>query len=152
MPLASLFAAVFLALAGGGLGQDEARLTAQLSSGVIELDKRASITVVLEGVRSARIVDVPEVEGLALGAPTGPSTRQVEYRVGGRRTLSYSISWVIPLRPSREGEYEIPPIEVEFGGRRHGTQPLHLKVVTDMRGEELGLLEVKTSTPHLVDR
>ncbi len=135
----------------GGLarGQGEAKLSAQLGSGVLKLGERTSISIVLEGVRDARVASVPAVEGLVIGAPSGPSARTYESFINGRRRSSYSLAWSIPVRPTAEGEYEIPPIEVEYGGKRYSTTPLHLKVVEDMRGEELGFLEVRrtSSTP-----
>ena len=139
-------------LGGAARGQGEARLSAQLGSGVLKLGERTAISVVLEGVREARIVHVPEVAGLVIGAPSAPSRRSFQSFFNGRRTARYSIAWAIPLRPVREGEYELPPIEVEFGGKRHRTKALHLKVVEDMRGEELGFLEVRRTSSSRVSR
>ncbi len=76
--------------------QQEAKVSAQLSTGVARLGEEVGIKIVLENSRNARIVEVPSVEGLTLGRPSGPGVYEFrgEICVGGdciARTVSFEI-------------------------------------------------------------
>jgi hypothetical protein len=138
--------------------QDGVQVTAGLSSGVIKLGERTSIVVSVERQGTQRgdaaaqpFGALPTVDGLAIGAPSGPSTSSFQSVVGRRVTTTSSQRWVIPVRPERAGEFEIPPFELTVDGKRYATSALHLKVVEDMRGAELGFLEVTPSSTKVVE-
>lgn len=141
-------ALVLLAL--GAPAQDEPVVTARLERGVLKMGQRTVLVVQVEGTDSARLGDVPDVEGLRIGTPSTPSRRSFVSVVGRRTTTSVSMTWSIPIRPEREGEFTLPPIPVIVGNRVVSTTPQRLTVVQDMRGEELGFLEVSPSATRVV--
>ncbi len=123
---------------------------AYLSSGVVRLGDRATLIVSVENARVSEIRGLPEVEGLELGPLPTPSERfQYEIR-NGRQIQSVSRSWAISVRPTAVGEHVIPPLELTVDGNLVRTNELRLNVVADLRGEELGFLEVRPSSHKVV--
>ncbi|MEM7308185.1 MAG: BatD family protein [Planctomycetota bacterium] len=133
----------------------EVRVTAALSSGVLKLGDRTSIVVVIESEgqipEANPLGDLPEVDGLKLGPPSGPSRTRYEQRFGRRSTITVTDQWIIPVRPLRAGEFEIPPFRIRAGGKTYESRSLVLKAVEDMTGQELGLLEVSASSSTVVE-
>ncbi|MCZ6596193.1 MAG: BatD family protein [Planctomycetota bacterium] len=152
---ALLFALAALAppplFASAGQGRGEPRVTAQLRSGVVRLGDRTALVIEVEGTRRARILALPEVDGLALGPLPAPSTGYFTSFVNGRISELNTVTWAIPVRPQREGQFDIPPIELEIEGKRVRTRGVNLKVVADLRGEELGFLEIRASSSKVVE-
>ena len=141
-----------LALALPAAAQDAAsRLKVYLTSGVVRLGDRVQIVVSVEDSADARIVDVPKVDGLEIGAPVGPQRNQSFSSINGRTTIRNELVWGIPLRALRAGEYTIPPLTVDVDGERVRTQELSLNAVQDMRGAELGLLRITPSSTRVVE-
>ena len=70
----------------------------------------------VSNARQARIVEVPAADGLVLGPPAGPSTRSSRHITSRGVTESFELSWNLSVRPTAEGEYEIPPITVDAAG------------------------------------
>ena len=146
--LAMLLSAVLADAAGM---QAKPRVTVQLGSGVARLGQEVGLQVVVEDARSARIVSVPSVEGLSLGAPRGPA-REQGMRVEGGRTARWNrLTWTIPVRPGAVGDYEIPPLEVEVDGDVIRSRSLTLRVVRDLSGADLGFLEITPSPSRVVE-
>jgi hypothetical protein len=114
-----------------------------LSDGIVKLGGQVILRVEVEGTERARLVQVPEVEGLAMGRPDGPHVQRSFQLVGGRSRSSITISWSLAMRPSRIGEFTIPPITLEVDGSAVTTEALVLKAVEDLKGAELGLFEVR---------
>ena len=129
----------------------EPRVTARLSSGVLKLGERTVLVIEAEGARKGRLLELPKVDGLQIGPPSGPSTRSFLSIANGRRSEAFSVSWTVPVRPLEEGEFEIPPLDLDLSGVRAQTKRLRLKVVADLRGEELGFVEVRPSARKVVE-
>ncbi|MCA8979003.1 MAG: BatD family protein [Planctomycetes bacterium] len=120
---------------------DGPKVTAQLSSGLVRLGTGVRVNLHAQDVEDARVVDIPEVPGLKLAGISRPSHERRESWINGRRTVSTSIRWVVVYDPIEEGDYVIPPIELEVDGERVKTRELSLTVKRDLQGEELGYME-----------
>jgi hypothetical protein len=139
-----------MALATPAIAQGP-RVYARLSAGVLRLGDTGALAIHVDDAEDARIVSIPTVEGLEIGRPGRPNRSSYTSIVNGRVSSQVSVDWQLSLRPSGEGDYEIPPIEVEIGGRRFATQPQHLTVVVDLEGEDLGFLEVRPASTHVIE-
>jgi len=115
---------------------------ARLSTGLAKLGGAVTLQVEVEGARSASIIEVPQVEGLSISRPGRPSRNEYRSVVNGRVTRRSSLRWTLEVRPRATGDFMIPPIPVEIDGRRTATQELSLRVVKDLRGEDLGFFEI----------
>jgi hypothetical protein len=143
-----VLACFLLALAGSAAAQSRPapRVKAQLGSGVVRLGERVQLRIAVENADEARVLGLPSVDGLAMGELSGPSTNMSMSSVGGRLvSSSKSWTWGVTLRPEREGEFQIPPIDVLVDGERVSTRALSLKVVRDLQGEDLGFIEIHTT-------
>jgi len=140
LPAATALAALLCALPAGA--QSGPRVTAQLSTGVAKLGSRVSVEVAVHGVTDARLFDLPRIEGLKLEGIAGPNVSVTQSYTSRGRLVSKSISWDVVLRPEAVGEYVIPPMTLEVDGSELRTNELTLKVVDDLRGKDLGYLEL----------
>ncbi len=150
--------AALILLAGWGPGlaaalrQDEGpRVAAQLSAGVVRLGDQVQLLIVAENAEAARVVAVPEVEGLELRGPGAPSSETQMYSLNGRMRSWRRLRWSVGIRATAPGEYEIPPIEMEVDGERVRTRPLTLTVVRDLSGADLGFLSVRAVPERVVE-
>lgn len=108
---------------------------------------RAEVRIV-DPKGSPREFALPEVDGLRLRL-AGPS-RQMEQRWDGQSlTQRETLSWQIDIQPLREGSFVVPPFRVWTGSKEQTTRELRLDVKKDLRGEELGWLDVQV-TPQRV--
>ena len=123
--------------------QDQPKVRAWLSAGVVKLGGQVVLNVEVEGTERGRLLSVPEVPGLAMGRPQGPHVQRSFQLLGGRSRNSIPLSWSLAMRPSRAGEFTIPPLKVEVDGREVTTEALLLKAVEDLKGAELGVFEVR---------
>ena len=144
-------ALLLLALAPGAFAQGEPKVSAQLSSGVLRLGETAYVTVTVENAAEARIAEIPAVEGLELGQPGRPRSQDFTQWINGRVYRQVSLSWGVPLRGKEAGDYEIPPFVVEVAGKRLETARLRVQVVVDLRGEDLGFLEIQPQTRRVIE-
>lgn len=147
--LASWLALVLLSSLA--FAQGTARVSAQLSSGVARLGERITLTVTVENASRAELGALPQVDGLTLGPASAPNDLIHEQWINGRRSRSVSRTWVIGVRPTRQGEFTIPPLDVSVDGVKQATSPVSLTVVADMKGEELGFLEIRASSTKVVE-
>jgi hypothetical protein len=137
--------------------QNGPSVNARLTTGVARLGADVSLIVDVEGVQKATLGDPPAVDGLKFGEVGPPSVEFREQIVGGRRFRSDKLSFRIPITPERTGTYTIPPIRVDAGGKTLQTPEIALKVVDDLKGEELGYFqidapkEVVEGQPFLLD-
>ena len=142
---------LFAVMAPPGVAQksDEPEISSMLSSGLVKLGAEVQWVLQVRGATSAELIEVPEVDGLLMSAPDRPSiSRQSFYRNG--RSYSFTdYSWAILIRPSRLDEFTIPAARLRLDGREFLTDELTLKVVRDMRGEELGYFEA-TDVPRRI--
>ncbi len=128
----------------------EAQVRSYLTSGVVRLGDRATLILSVENASSAEVRALPKVDGLVIGPLPAPSERfQLEFR-GNRQVQSVTRTWAVPLQPTAVGEFVIPPIELSVDGGSVMTAELRLNVVADLRGEELGFLEVRPSSRKVV--
>lgn len=135
---------VGLSLAAGAFAQSGSTpiVRARLSTGVARLGAEVSLVVEIEGAQDAALGALPDVDGLRWG-PVGPPGRSIQTAFDGRRrTNLVKVSWDVPVAPTRTGTFTIPPIEVRVAGKSFSTPELALKVVEDMKGEDLGLFRI----------
>jgi hypothetical protein len=123
---------------------------AHLTSGVVKLGGEVTIVVSVANAREVRMTSVPEVEGLEIGSFRGGPTQTTTY-INGRRTRTVEYNLTAPVRPTRLGEFRIPPIELTAENQSFSTPELALTVVEDLRGAELGLFEVRASSDRVVE-
>jgi hypothetical protein len=121
-------------------GQPE--VTSMLSAGVVKLGASVRWMVRVEGTTEAKIVAVPKVQGLQIDPPGSPRVDQSATYISGRTTVSITLTWVLLVQPMDEGDYTIPPLELEVDGKKVLTEELSLRALRDMKGEDLGYFEI----------
>ncbi len=138
---ALLALALALVSTAGAQGQPEVR--ARFDSGVVKLGSAVRLLVEVEGTRNAEILALPTVPGLRFGGVGSPSYSE-SYQIlpGGRQSYQRTLTWTIAVQPLEKGEFTVPPFVVRADGRDLTTRELQLKVVEDLKGDELGLLEI----------
>lgn len=124
----------------------QTRVSARLTTGVVKLGSDLRLIVEVEGVQDASFTALPAVDGLKFGAIEGPSRTYLEQIAGGRRYQSQTLSWSVLVHPLRKGDFTIPSLTVRADGRDVATRELDLRVVEDIQGEELGILEIDAPT------
>ncbi|MFN0244185.1 MAG: BatD family protein [Planctomycetota bacterium] len=124
----------------------DVQVGARLSTGVVKLGSNVVLAVQVVGAKDAAIAALPEVAGLRFVPDSSPDVVQSWERSGGRQRTTVMLTWQIEIRPEAKGEYKIPPVTVRAGGREYTTRELSLRVVEDMRGEELGFFEIRHPT------
>ncbi|HVS08376.1 MAG TPA: BatD family protein, partial [Planctomycetota bacterium] len=126
-------------------------LKAHLTSGVVTLGDSVTLVVSVEDSRNAMLGELPQVEGLRIGPAGPPSHRVSNAWLNGRHVRSEQLTWAIPVRPLAKGEFKIPPFEVRADGRAMRTSELALTVVEDLRGADLGFIELVPSSRKVVE-
>jgi hypothetical protein len=143
-----------LALAAGTLAaraqRGQAEINAYLSSGVVKLGAEVALVVSVENARTAEIAKLPSVPGLAFGAVGAPAEHRFVQMTPQGTHSSVSRTWTVRLRPEDVGEYAIPPVELLVDGEPRKTRELELNVVADLRGEDLGFLEIRPSSSRVI--
>ena len=134
--------ALVLAATAPPLVAQSPQVATQLKPGVVKFGGRATLQVLVEGRGDAELVSLPEVDGITWGRAYGPNRSQQSFSFNGRRTERVTTSWTVELTPNRTGEFEIPGVVVRVDGADVVTEPRLLQVLDDLRGEELGLLEI----------
>lgn len=122
--------------------QSEPKVSAVLSSGVIKLGGDAQLIIVVEGARAPRILGMPEPENVHIESPGAPMFQQSVQIIQGRRAVWRTHKWILRVRPLAEGDLQIPAIRIDVDGKEVLTEALDLKAVKDMRGEQLGYIEI----------
>ncbi|HJM56920.1 MAG: hypothetical protein CMJ98_11435 [Planctomycetes bacterium] len=107
-----------------------------LSRPLVKLGDELHLRIHVDGTRDARVVQPPSVEGLIFGSLAGPQISQMQEFQGGRVTSRISVEWAMSIRPTRVGEFEIPPISLEVDGKtvRAPAQAMSLRVIQDLEG------------------
>jgi hypothetical protein len=103
--------------------QQEISVTAEVSARRLTLQSSAQLTVTITGAQNADPLEFPEIEGFD-AQYNGPSRRLSV--VNGHYTAS--ISFTYTLFPKKEGEFEIPPLNVKVDGRQFSTGPILMRV------------------------
>lgn len=104
------------------LAQDKPSISATLSSRVFSLDNTTTLTITVNGSRSAR-VNIPEIENLILHRRGQSTQLQV---INGSYTSSIVSNYVIQAQ--KAGKYTIPPVEVNVEGQILRTKPITFEV------------------------
>lgn len=136
-------ALVLCAGVGTAAAQTAPDVRAQLSSGILKQGGVADITLTYEGRKRARITALPAVDGLKFGPISGPMSRRFSTFSRGRQVTTMSLTWSVAVRAERIGDYMIPAITLEVDGQQILTQEMQLRVVRDLKGENLGFFEVR---------
>jgi len=123
----------------------------QLSTGVARVGENVQLNVVANGGDDVRLESLPSVAGLRFGAPSGPRRSQTLTIINGRRRKLVESGWSIPIICENEGEFLIPALTLNVAGEAQLTEPVTLRVVRDMTGENLGFFELQASSPKVVE-
>lgn len=104
------------------LSQDKPSISASLSSKIFSVDNTTTLTITVNGSRSAR-VNMPEIENLILHRRGQSTQLQV---VNGSYTSSIASNYIIQAQ--KAGQYTIPSIEVRVEGQILRTEPITFEV------------------------
>ena len=107
--------------------QEKLTLSATLSATSVAVDSTATLTVTVNGSRSAEI-DIPEVENLIFHRRGQSSS--MHFMNG---SLSSSISTKFIIQPLQEGTFTIPPFNVIADNKTLTTEPLSLEVTSSLK-------------------
>ena len=129
-----------LATAGAALGQETLEVGAP-EPGTIRLGDAARVAIRVEGKTAApRAPEVPAVDGLRVRV-LGPSRNSYTFYDGRRLVEQVGVQYVLELRPTRAGVFEVPPFSMWTGTREQRTPALRLEARQDLVGAELGYLD-----------
>ncbi|HZN41289.1 MAG TPA: BatD family protein [Planctomycetota bacterium] len=108
----------------------------------IRLGDSARALIRVEG-RGAepRTPPLPRVDGLELQL-SPPSRNSYTFFDGRTLTERVGVQYQLVLRPHREGTFVVPPFAIWTGTREQMTRELRIDARKDLRGEELGWLDV----------
>lgn len=140
-----------LLLASPLAAQGETTYGARLSSGLVRLGEELTLIVQVENARSAELKKVHRVDGLRIGAIGQPYRREYQELSPGRRIVTITRTWQVPIRALEVGEYDVPGVLIEIDGRDVTTDPMRLKVVEDLKGSELGFFDVSVPDTEIVE-
>lgn len=113
------------------------------SPATVKLGEAARVELRIEGrTADPRPPRLPEVPGLLLEL-SAPSREIATTFVNGRTTQLVTVSYLLVLRPQREGSFVVPPFPCWTGSREQTTPELRLDARRDLRGEDLGWLQVE---------
>jgi len=155
--LGSLLALIVLCLlslpaALGAQNQGRKRLVSmQLSSGVARVGERVRLSIICNDGSDVRVGPIGEVDGLRFGPLSGPRRSQSITIINGRRSRVQESRWSLLISPEREGSFTIPGVTLTVGGEQQTTQPVGLRVVRDMTGENLGFLGLRATPTKVVE-
>ncbi|HEX5053586.1 MAG TPA: BatD family protein [Planctomycetota bacterium] len=130
-----------LLFAFGGLAQEKLEVDGP-EPATIRLGDAARAAIRIEGrTANPREFKLPDVDGLRLelSAPTRSSYQFFDGRTLTERT---GVQYQLVLRPLREGSFVVPPFPIWTGTSEQMTRELRLDARKDLRGEDLGWLDV----------
>ncbi len=88
-----------------------------------------------------RAFELPQVDGLLLRL-VGPSQQSEQTWNGRNLTQRMTLTWQVEMQPTREGTFVVPSFAIWTGSKEQPTRELRLDVKKDLRGEELGYLDI----------
>lgn len=110
----------------------------------------ASLNVEIEVANASTITPpvLPTIDGATVRLLPGERSSSFTQIVNGRMTRRESRVYTIEIRPTRAGEIEIPPIEVEADGKRYQSEPT---IITARKSEtgDLLLAQVLADPPQI---
>ncbi|MBL9077143.1 MAG: BatD family protein [Planctomycetes bacterium] len=111
--------------------------------GTVRLGDQAQVTIRIEGREAdPRTPKLPVVPGLELTL-SPPQRSSYTFFDGRTLTEKVGVSFVLQLRPARDGVFAVPPFPIWTGTREQMTPELRLEAKKDLRGEELAWLDVR---------
>jgi BatD DUF11 like domain len=119
----SVLTAFILLLGIAALAVAEPSISASLSETVTDVDHPVQLEI---KIQNARVTRPPTVfaNGLSINfAGTSSRTQILNFQATSIITFTYIVT------PTKEGIYEIPPIEVSAGGKTYRTSTLTLKII-----------------------
>jgi hypothetical protein len=122
-----------------------AQVSATIDTQTLAVGEIARLTVNCEGGAPAQPPIIRETQGLSFifNGQTDQFTM-----INGRVTTSRSYTYAV--RPTQEGEHEIPPISIEIDGRAYKTNPIKINVVppgkTQQPSDSVAFLRLVTPT------
>ncbi|MBV8175757.1 MAG: protein BatD [Verrucomicrobia bacterium] len=119
----SLLGVLILVLGIVTIAVAEPSISASLSETVTDLDHPVQLEIKIE---NARVTRPPTIfaNGLSINfAGTSSRTQILNFRASTITTFTYIVT------PTKEGTYDIPPVEVSAGGKTYRTSSLTLKVI-----------------------
>src|SRR5262245_18915139 len=130
-----------LAVAVAGHAQEKLEIEGP-EPATIRLGDSARALIRVEG-RGAepRAPTLPKVDGLELQL-SAPSRSSYTFFDGRTLTERVGVQYQLVLRPQRDGTFVVPAFPIWTGTREQTTRELRIDVRKDLRGEELGWLDV----------
>ena len=114
---------LILLLCSATLATAETSISASLSESVTDVDHPVQLEIKIENARITRPPTV-SASGLSINfAGTSSRTQILNFQASSSTTFTYVVT------PTKEGDFEIPSIEVSAGGKVYRTSSLILKVV-----------------------
>jgi len=89
-------------------------------------------TIDVKGAQGGIQPSVPKVDGLRFDGPSHRSSTMIV-----NNQVSHSVQLQYAVTPARMGEFTIPAVEVEVGGKKFTTEPITITVVKSAMEEEL---------------
>ena len=102
-----------------------AQFTATLDRDTLILGETATLSLKFENVQPSGLPKLPSIPGLQVAGGVGSST---ESRIENGAMTSVT-TYTVPLAAQQPGEYTIPAMTADIGGKRVQSQPLKLKVL-----------------------
>jgi len=102
----------------------EPRISADLTPSEVHVGETARLTIRIENVQSSSLPSVPPLDGLLVRS----AGQQMNMRIVNGAT-SVDVTHTFLLEATRAGDFTIPPLRVDAGGRSLATQAIVLKVV-----------------------
>ena len=115
---------VFFCLSAAAVFSQEISVQAELSARKVTLGTAIQLTITVEGESNVSPVELPAMEGFDVKY-LGPTTR-MSY-VNGQQSISKS--FIYSLFPLKEGQLEIPQINVIVAGKTYTLNPIFIEVV-----------------------
>jgi tetratricopeptide (TPR) repeat protein len=134
--------AAVLVLAAVAAGQPRLEFTPP-SPATVRLGDTAQATVRVHGASSIE-PRLPLVPGVILRSSGSESVRSI---VNGRVSAYTQVALL--LTPQRAGRFTIPAIPVQAGGQILQTPEFAIEAVEDLRGKDMGFVDVQTSAPRV---
>lgn len=137
-------------LATGGCLRAQEKLSVQgPNPATIRLGDSANVVLRIDGASAdPREPKLPTVPGLHLEL-SPPSRSSTSFFDGRTLTEHLAVTYILSLRPDREGEFVVPPFPIWTGSAEQKTPELHLEARKDMRGEELGWIDVQVESKRV---
>jgi hypothetical protein len=89
----------------------------------IGFGESVTLTIAVQGAQNSAQPDIPAVDGLSFNGPSANTSISI---VNGQ--MSQSVSYSYQVVPAHMGQFTIPAVLVNVGGKGYLTRPIHLTV------------------------